>query len=228
MKLTLLYRKNETPDVESFVFQPSQSVAWQAGQYFHYVLHHRPTDDRGSDRWFTVASAPYEQNVMVTTRFTSEKGSSFKTQLKDFKAGDSIEVSELEGSFTLDDLTQEYIFIAGGIGITPFRSILLEHDHQGHQPKVTLLYANKNQDVVYKEELEALAKNNPHFKLNYIFSPDHIDEDRIKAAVPDLQKPFFYVSGPEPMVNAMAELLVKIGVPTEHLKRDSFPGYPEN
>src|ERR1035437_9590818 len=129
MKLSLMQKKTESPDVESFIFKPSESIIWKAGQFFHYVLHHEPTDDRGSDRWFTISSAPFEKNVMITTRLTPDKGSSFKKKLTSLKIGKTIEVSNIDGDFTVDDPTKEHVFIAGGIGITPFRSILKDLDH---------------------------------------------------------------------------------------------------
>src|SRR5579872_6813218 len=101
MKLQLVKTKEEAPNVISFIFEPKEELSWKAGQYLHYVLHHEPTDERGSDRWFTISAAPYERHVMVTTRFTDEKGSSFKNKLKDLKIGKSIEISYLEGDFVL-------------------------------------------------------------------------------------------------------------------------------
>src|SRR5581483_1594670 len=160
MKLELLERKPEVPGVESFIFKPLEPIVWKPGQFFHYVLHHEPTDGRGSDRWFTIAAAPSEGVAMITTRFTDEKGSSFKKALADLKIGDTIEISDLDGDFTVDDLAAEYVFIAGGIGITPFRSILKELDNTGKRITATLPYANRDQNIVYKEELEAFAKNN--------------------------------------------------------------------
>lgn len=228
MKLRLLSKKNETPDVISFTFQPPELITWKAGQFFHYVLHHRPTDDRGSDRWFTISSAPFENVVMITTRISNEKGSSFKKELNNLVVEDTIEISDVDGEFIVEDLSQEYVFIAGGIGITPFHSILKQLDHEGKHPAVTLLYANRDQNIVYKDELEALTKNNPLFQIHYVFSPEHIDEKKIKEFVPDLQKPIFYVSGPEPMVLSLYNELKGIGIPENHLKKDSFPGYPED
>jgi ferredoxin-NADP reductase len=227
MKLILTKRKKEAaPDVESFIFKPSEPVTWKAGQFFHYVLHHEPTDDRGSDRWFTIAAAPGEDMIMITTRFTSEKGSSFKKALADLKIGDDIEVSVLDGEFTLDDLTKEYVFIAGGIGITPFRSILKDLDQKGNQVAIKLLYANRDQNIVYKDELEGFAKNNPKFAIHYVIAPEHIDVTKIKEFVPDMQAPIFYVSGPEPMVKSLGDALREAGVPKDHVKQDEFPGYP--
>lgn len=226
MKLKLLEKKEEVPGVISFIFEPQEKLSWEAGQFLHYVLHHEPTDDRGSDRWFTVSAAPYEGHVMLTTRFTDSKGSSFKNKLKDFKIGKSLEISFLEGDFVLDDPEKDYVFIAGGIGITPFRSILRQLDHEKKTINVTLLYSNRDQNIVFKNELEEVAERNSNFKIHYVFSPEHIDENKIKEFVPDLQKPVFYVSGPEPMVEDLGSLLKKMGVKDENLKQDWFPGYP--
>lgn len=227
MKLKLIERKPEVQHVETFVFQPAEPVTWKAGQFFHYVLHHEPTDDRGSDRWFTISSAPYEGVVTITTRFSDEKSSSFKTKLKNLKIGKSIEVSYLEGDFTVEDPNLEYVFIAGGIGITPFRSIIKQLERERKPINVTLLYANKDENVVFKEELEEIAKNNPNFKIHYVFSPEHIDEEKIKTFVPDIKRPLFYVSGPEPMVESLGNLLKEMGVLEDHIKQDWFPGYPQ-
>jgi ferredoxin-NADP reductase len=226
MKFTLLERRVEVPGVESFIFQPAEPVSWKAGQFFHYVLHHEPTDDRGSDRWFTISAAPFEKLPRITTRFAPEKGSTFKAALAAMKLGEAIEMGDLDGDFTLEDPAGKYVFIAGGIGITPFRSILAELDHEGKQPTITLLYANRDQNIVYKEELEAFAGRNPNFKIHYIISPERVDEAKIKALIPDHEKPVFYVSGPEPMVIALGEILKGMGVPADHVKEDQFPGYP--
>lgn len=225
MKLTLIRRKTEAPNVESFVFNPAEPFAWKAGQFLHYVLHHEPTDDRGSDRWFTVASAPFEKEVMITTRLTKEKGSSFKTTLDSLKVGESIEISDIDGDFIVDDPTQEYVFIAGGIGITPFHSILKEANSAGTKLHVTLLYANRDHNIPYKDEFEKFAQNNPSLGIHYIISPERIDENLIKKLVPDLSKPIFYVSGPEPMVESLGNTLEKIGIAKDHIKQDYFPGY---
>ena len=226
MKLKLIEKRQETPDVTSFIFTPSEPLVWKAGQFLHHVLHHEPTDERGSDRWFTNSAAPFENHVRITTRQTTDKGSSFKKKLFSLVVGKSIEISLVDGDFTLDDPSQEHVFIAGGIGITPFRSILTQLNHEKKQINVTLLYSNRDQNIVYKDELEAIAATNPNFKIHYIFSPEHIDENKIRELIPDLQKPIFYVSGPEPMVDALGETLKKMGITDGHLKQDWFPGYP--
>lgn len=227
MKLNLISRKIEAPGVESFIFEPSEKITWKAGQFFHYVLHHEPTDNRGSDRWFTIASAPSEKIIMITTRFTNDKGSSFKKALGSLKIGDFIEISDIDGDFIVEDLANEYVFIAGGIGITPFRSILKDLNSKGKKIAATLVYASRDQNIVYKDELEALSKNNGNLKIHYVIAPELIDENKIKELVADLQKPIFYVSGPEPMVESLGNMLKQIGIPENHIKQDWFPGYLE-
>jgi ferredoxin-NADP reductase len=226
MKLKLITRKPESPGVESFIFKPSEPLAWKAGQYLHYVLHHEPTDDRGSDRWFTIASAPFERHVMITTRLANSKGSTFKKTLKGLKPGDFIEVSDVHGDFIVSDTKKHYVFIAGGIGITPFRSILKEAAHAGTPLRATLIYASRNPKVTYRKELESMAKQNPNFIIHYLFSPARLDKGTIRKLVPDLKKSLFYVSGPEPMVENIGKMLRQIGIVKAHIKQDWFPGYP--
>lgn len=226
MKLTLVEKRNEFSDVITFIFKPDTPFSFKAGQFLHYHLPHSNPDNRGNDRFFTIAAAPYEGVARITTRFASEKGSSFKNALHELKVGDVIEAEGPEGEFTVvEDPSKSYIFIAGGIGITPFRSILLESAHESEPINVILLYANHDQNVLFKDELENLTKTNPNFKIVYVFSPLHIDSDKIRKTVPDLYLPVFYVSGPEPMVNGMVDILKKMNIPGDHIKKDWFPGY---
>jgi len=228
MYLKLIEKKQEAKDVTTFVFEPYQeTLTWKAGQYLHYVLHHRPTDDRGSDRWFTVSSAPYTKHPSITTRFAAEKGSSFKAELQKLEVGGWIEISVAEGDFTVEDPSLNYVFIAGGIGITPFHAILDEANHNGVQINVTLLYSNRTSDVTFKTELDAFAAANPNLHINYITDPERINADTIKKYVPDITTPIFYVSGPKPMVESLATTLEGMGISKEHLKLDDFPGYAE-
>lgn len=226
MKFKLISKKTEIPGVESFIFEPSEPLVWKAGQYAHYRLPHEPADDRGVERWFTIASAPFEKQVMITTRVAPEKGSTFKAALEALPVGASIESDYVDGDFTVGDATQEYVFIAGGIGITPFRAILKEADHAGIKLRVTLLYGNRDTQVAFKDELNAWSKNNPNLAIRYLTSPERIDEHTIAELVSDLQTPLFYISGPEPMVKSLGATLEKIGVPAGHIKLDDFPGYP--
>ncbi len=225
MKLHLVQRKTLLPDVECFVFKPTEPVTWQAGQYCHYVLHHEPTDTRGSDRWFTISSAPFEDIITITTRF-AEKSSSFKQVLRGLQHGETIEISNVSGRFVVDDVAKEYVFIAGGIGITPFHAILKQLDHEKKQIKVTLLYANRDTNIIYKDELDKLAQKHQQFSWHAIISPKRIDDKKIRELAPDIKTSYFYISGPEPMVEGIQKTLFGMNVAENHIKLDSFPGYP--
>jgi len=226
MKLKLIKKIQETEGVISFVFEPAEELTWKAGQFLHYVLHHEPTDDRGSDRWFTVSSAPFEKHIQITTRLTNDSGSTFKNELQKLEIGKSqMEISFLEGDFVLVDPNLDYVFVAGGIGITPFHSIIKQLNYEKKPINVTLLYANHDENIVFKSELEEIAKVNPNFKIHYVFSPDHVDEAKIKEVVRDIEKPIYFVSGPEPMVDGLIEMLKGMNIKEDHIKGDWFPGY---
>jgi ferredoxin-NADP reductase len=191
----------------------------------HYVLPHDAADDRGVERWFTNSAAPSEGEVRITTRINHEHSSSFKSALQALQPGDTIEADGPEGDFTLDDLARNYIFVVGGIGVTPVRSILTEAASQGQQPHATLLYANRNQDVTFRDELEALKAKNPNLTINYVIDPQRIDDELLKSTLESVENPLVYVSGPEPMVKSMMEQLKALGVTEDNLKADDFPGY---
>jgi ferredoxin-NADP reductase len=224
MKFTLTATKQEANDTLSFIFAPEQPLQWKAGQLLRYVLDHPIPDDRGVERFFSIASAPHEKHVMLTTRF-APKSSSFKKALRNLKPGDAIEAHDLEGDFVVDDSAKTFVFIAGGIGITPYRAILLDLDYNKKPLNVQLLYANHDNDFPYQKELDALSRRHPEFRIEYVVSPNRIDEKSIPQLVSNLQDPMLYVSGPEPMVESMDDTLKKLGVPEERIKNDFFPGY---
>jgi ferredoxin-NADP reductase len=225
MKLTLISKRPETADVTSFLFGSDAPFKWQAGQFLHYSLPHPDADDRGITRYFTIASAPFEGHVMLTTRFASGRSSSFKRALRQLPVGAAVEASEPDGDFVVGDPADQHVLIAGGIGVTPFRAILLDLDHREMPISATLLYANRTVDFVYKAELDRLASRHPRFVIRYLVSPERVSQASIRAVAPDLATPTFHVSGPEPFVESVGSMLTALGVPDAHVKRDYFPGY---
>ncbi|AHB42753.1 hypothetical protein RAAC3_TM7C00001G0916 [Candidatus Saccharibacteria bacterium RAAC3_TM7_1] len=225
MKLIFKEKVEKQGNVTRFVFTPVEPTSWQPGQYVHYTLPHDNADDRGDERWFTISSAPFEGDIWITTRI-NDPGSTFKQRLQSLKPGETIETDAPEGDFTLDDLTREYIFVAGGIGITPFRSILNKLHHDGKEVRIALLYANRDEaSIAFKDELEAISQAHPGFTITYFEGDKHIDEAALKAAAAELNDPIYYVSGPEPMVEAFEATLKQMGVDEVHAKFDYFPGY---
>lgn len=227
MKLTLKERKEEVPGIETFVFEPAEPLAWKAGQYMHYVLPHDSADDRGIERWFTVAAAPGEATPMITTRRAQGQMSTFKQKLFAMEPGQTIEADGPEGGFVIDDAQAKYALIAGGIGTTPFHAMLKQAEMDGVQLDATLVYGTRDAHPLYKEEFEGYAARNPKLKVAYVVAPQTIDEASIRAAVPDLAERIVYVSGPEPMVKAVAQMLAGMGVEEGRIKLDDFPGYEQ-
>ncbi len=117
------------------------------------------------------------------------------------------------------------MLIAGGIGITPYRAMLLDLDHRDGPVTATLLYANRTADFVYQREIDTLRRRHPRLTVHASVSPQRITRDSIVRAVPELETPVFLVSGPEPFVRGLEGLLSELGVPEARVKRDYFPGY---
>ena len=224
MQLTLIRKREETENVVSFFFTSAEPIRWQAGQFLHYTLPHQNPDSRGVERWFTIASAPHEEHIMLTTRFSAQS-STFKTTLRAMQIGDIIEADSPEGDFVITDATKDFVFIAGGIGITPYRSIILDLDRRNEPINILLLYANRTHDIVFRNELDAIARKTKTFRVRYSIEPERIDENFIRGASYDFRKPLYYVSGPEPMVQAFERMLWNMQIPKDKTIRDYFPGY---
>lgn len=225
MLLKLIDRKQEASNVFSFYFEPQEKILWAAGQFLVYKLKHKYPDLRGIQRFFTISSAPFENHIAITMHFNKDNPSTFKKSLNDMKIGDKIEAKGPDGDFVINRPEKEYVFIAGGIGITPFRSIILDLVQKNQPLNITLLYANKTDEFPFKEELEKISSKNPSFKIYYVISPRHIDKELIKEKIEDIQSKIFYVSGPEKMVEDLGEMLKEIGIKKENIMQDYFSGY---
>lgn len=225
MKLTLKETRPEVENVITFVFESDEPVDWQPGQYMHYAFPHPSEDDRGEERWFTISAPPYEKNITITTRFTDEKGSSFKKALKNLKPGDTIEADGPKGKFIIEDFSKKYVLVAGGIGVTPYHSMLMQFDHDGRMPDIELLYANRDENFVFLDKFEALTAKYPNLSIKKFVGDRRIEEDDLKPYADDQSK-VIYLSGPEPMIENFETQLQDMGVPEDRLKTDFFPGYP--
>ncbi len=225
MKLILKELHKENAQTVTLRFEPETPISWVPGQYLQYHIHTDHPDDRGEKRWFTIASAPHEKLVQITTRNSLEYATTFKKALFAMKPGDSIDAQGPEGDFTLENPQDSVVFVAGGIGITPYRSIIADLAYRNQQIPITLIYGNRDDQFVFKEELDAIASKHPEFTVQYL-AGQPLDVAAIQKAVPDYQEHVVYVSGPEPMVEALSGALEAAGLPKDKLKQDFFPGYP--
>ncbi len=219
-------------DIYDFVFSHENKINFKPGQYLEWTLDRGEADSRGNRRYFTISSSPTEENIAIGVKFYPES-SSFKKQLLDMKINDVIVASQLAGDFTLPKNKKEkLVFIAGGIGITPFRSMLKYLTDIGEKRDIIMFYSNKEfKDIAYKSVFDE-ADAQLDIKTIYIItdknSPQytgHITTEMIKNAVPDYNERYFYISGPHSMTTAFTETLKNIGVKNSHIKTDFFPGF---
>lgn len=225
MKARLVKIRPETENITSFIFEPEKPIDRKAGQFLRYVLPHPNTDERGNDRYFTVASAPYEKYIQITTRLASQS-SSFKQALQQLPIGGEIQVdSEPEGEFVITNFTRDYIFVVGGIGITPIRSILAEADHQGERIKAHVLYGTEDDPILFKQDLDSFSQHNPDLHVEYIRDPRKNMERALQEAIKQTNEPYVYITGPEPMVESFAVIVKKMGLNIGHIQTDFFSGY---
>jgi ferredoxin-NADP reductase len=225
MKLKFIKKEHEVENVYSFYFEPPEGTSWVAGQFLHYTFPHDNADDRGVKRWFTISTAPFEKLVRITTRINSERSSSFKNALMQLNPGDEIDAEAPEGDFVFGDPNKKYVFFAGGIGVTPFRSILAQLDHDGQDFKVDLLYANRSDQLVFGDELANLEQKYPDFHIHKFIGDNKVTLDVLKPYMDELNS-IIYISGPEPMVEDFDKQLKDAGMPEERVKGDYFPNYP--
>jgi ferredoxin-NADP reductase len=226
LKLIFVKKEHEVENVYSFYFDAPEGITWTAGQFLHYTLNHPNADDRGIKRWFTISTAPFEKLVRITTRINEEKSSSFKSALMQLKEGDQIESEAPEGDFVFGDPNKKYVFFAGGIGITPFRSMLAQLEHEGKDFKVDFLYANRTDQLVFGDELSRLEQKHADFHIRKFIGDNKVTLETLKPYMDD-QDTIIYVSGPEPMVEDFDKQLKDAGMNEERVKGDYFPNYPD-
>lgn len=218
-----------------FVFRPDERLAFVPGQYLEWTLAHERPDSRGNRRYFTIASSPTEREMRMGVRF-NPNSSSFKKALGAMKKGDTIVASQLSGDFTLPrDKTKKLVLIAGGIGITPVRSMMKYLLDSGERRPVTLLYSARAADELMYRDVFDEAGRTVGTKTVYTLTDEvpgdwrgergRIDAAMIGRNVPDYRERLFYVSGTHAMVEDIKKLLRDMGVEHKNIKTDFFPGF---
>jgi glycine betaine catabolism B len=209
------------PDILELTFEKPQRMSFKAGQYMEWTLPHKNADIRGDRRTFSIASAPLESEVKLAVR-TPEQGSSFKKALAALHEGDRIRVANISGQFTLPNKNQKLLFIAGGIGITPFRSMVAQLSAKQLDCDIVLLYfARTRQEHVFSDVLTE-AKS---IGVQTYYLVDPLDDDALKQLVPDIDERLAYISGPPGMVDSFRIRLRKLGVKRSAIRTDHFSGY---
>lgn len=207
-----------------------------AGQYLLLTLID-PLDAEGASRFFSIASPPYEtETLMIAMRV---RDTAFKRALGNMEIGAPIAIDGPFGGFTLHrDAEKPAVFLIGGIGITPVRSIALQATRDKLPHKITVFYSNRRpEDAVFLDEFLALEKENPNCRCVATMTEmeksarpwdgerGFIDRAVLERHLPDLASPIYYICGPAAMVSAMRQLLESIPVDPDSIRAEEFSGY---
>lgn len=229
-------RRQVAKDIYEFSFIPGKQLVYTPGQYMEFTLPHDKADSRGSRRWFTLASSPTEDRIMLGVKFY-ENGSSYKRAMLTMDMNTPIVAAQLAGDFVMPkDVSKKLVFIAGGIGVTPFRSMVKYLVDTEEERDVRVLYSARSEDDFAYTDVFEQARQTLGIQTTYVVTDNPIDSrphmivgkingDLIAQAIPDYSDCTFYISGTHPMVEALQESLEALGVHRRNIKIDFFPGY---
>jgi ferredoxin-NADP reductase len=241
LRLRLKQKRQLSENIQEFSFSYDRAdkkpFVFLPGQYMEWTLAHPKLDSRGNRRIFTIASSPTEKDIKLAMRFETQKPSSFKNALMNIEEGDELLAGSLAGNFILPkEKNVKLAFIAGGVGITPFRSMVKYFIDMKEKRDAVLFYvANAPDHFVYKElfiEAEAVG-----VKTKYAISikenapadwqgiKGFISKEIIARKAPDFLERIWFVSGPNAMVDACKDVLLSLGVSASRIKKDYFPGF---
>lgn len=231
----LIEKTEITNGTMAFRFEKPEGFMFRAGQFGDLTLiNPSETDSEGDTRGFSIASAPYEPFLMLATRL---RDTAFKRVARDLPLGTEVKLDAPYGDFTLHKTeTTPAVFLIGGIGVTPVRSMIAQATHDKTAHRITLLHANRTlDDAPFTKDFEQFARDNPNFTFVPVIADSvpedwagehgHVDEQMLRRHVPDLNAPIYYLSGPEGMVKAMRQLLVDAQVNEDNIRTEEFAGY---
>ncbi len=227
MKGTLIQKEDVARGTSFFKFSVDEDIDFKPGQIFHILL------KEGVKHHLTIVNSPSEKRtVSLATRM---RDTEFKNMLKTLPVGAQVEIYKIKGEFILpEDTSKPLVFIALGIGITPYVSMTRYIKEQNLPYTMTLIYSDSDREsMAFLSEMEAYAKDNPNFKLILTVTKDpqwtgekrHVDENFVKEYVATLMENIYYISGPPAAVEAVAASLARLGIPTEQIKTENFTGY---
>jgi ferredoxin-NADP reductase len=220
----------------AFHFQRPADFQFKPGQFMNVTLIGPPeTDAEGNTRSFSIASAPFETDLTVATRM---RDTAFKRVLRATPAGSEVSIAGPFGSFTLRQGSRPAVFLAGGIGITPFRSMLLQAAHEKLSRRLFLFYSNRRpEDAPFLEELLGLAARTDGLRvvgtmtdmeksrLPWQGETGYVNGEMLSKYVDDLAAPIYYSAGPPGLVAAMQQMLREAGISEDDVLTEEFPGY---
>jgi ferredoxin-NADP reductase len=211
----------ETPDITTFQFD-KLDLRWTAGQYMAFVMPGVSPILEQYEHWFSISSAPSQLTLDISVRF---RPTPFKQALWSMQPGDAIQTHTIDGHFSWPDEQAHPVFIAGGIGITPFISMLRQRQFEGRPLKADLHYFNRpDAPVPFKDELDAMGDQHPELHIYHSSEkPLSLTPIYQQATLPDSAQVF--VAGPVPMVDRLSQELQQQNIPHQ---LDWYFGYGIN
>ena len=233
----LTRRETVAEGTMAFHFERPAGFAHDAGQNILITLIDRPeTDSKGPSRPFTIASAPHEPELMIATRM---RDTAFKRVLKSAAPGLKVRMDGPNGMLVLhEEVARPTVFLAGGIGVTPFLS-MARHAAMCRLPhRIFLFYSNRRrEDAAFLDELRALEQTNSSYHLIATMTEagkssrpwrgetGYIRRDLLERHLPNLLSPVYYLAGPPAMTMAMQSMLASFGVSENDIRSEEFYGY---
>ena len=238
LELALVQKEQVSPDTLTFSFKNQGKMKFTPGQYMEWTLPHRGADSRGVRRYFSIASSPTEEDLLLAVKFYSPS-STYKQALFNLENENQIIASSLAGDFVLpNDISKPLVFISGGVGIAPFRSMIKYILDKNLTCDIVHIFINRNpEDIIFKDVLDSAIgngvktiyalTNTEKIPAGWTGLTGHLTSESVKQAVPDYDKRIFYVSGPQLMVQSVEKTLLSTGIGKRNIKTDFFPGYVE-
>lgn len=232
--IKLIDKQEVAKDTMAFYFSKPEGFVFKAGQSIDLFLINPPeTDDEGNKRAFSLASAPFEEELMITTRL---RDTAFKRVLRNLPVATELKMEGPFGSFTLhNDVSKPAVFLTGGIGITPVHSIIKQATHDKMPHTLFLFYSNHTpEEAAYMDEFSKLTTENPHFTFvptmtqandSWTGRKDRISKEMIGEYITDVQSAIYYLCGPAEMVAALKQTLLDAGINEDNIRTEDFPGY---
>lgn len=221
--LRIIERREEAPDCLSIRFARPPEVGYQPGDWMDIRF---PTPEFPVGRTYSFASSPTEPDLCITFK----RGvSPFKRRLALADRGETMLITQYGSNGFLLDPRSPAVFVAGGVGITPFRSMLKSLVDTDARLPVALIYQNRTEAFPFRAELDAWARELPDLRVCYVATATagRLTAPLLRQLLPDLaaRQPRCYVAGPPGMVERVAATLPTLGVAPGDIKTDSFTGY---
>lgn len=231
----LLKKEEVANETMAFHFEKPERLTFTAGQFGGFTLIDPPeTDQEGNRRLFSLANAPFEPDLMIATRM---RDTAFKRVLKSLAVGAEVTLDAPYGNFVLGKTpATPAVFLTGGVGISPARSIIAQATNEKLAQRIILFYSNKTpQDTAFFNDFESFAQKNPNFTFVPVMTrttsqewkgeSGHMNREMLLKYVKDPAAPTYYLSGPAGMVAAMRQTLTDMSVNEDNIRTEQFSGY---